>query len=385
MTFLREKKKEKEKLREKERNISEEEHVLIWWMTQSLVLLLSNFEFLSSIEQACQNFHRYTFLLHSLWSPSSWIVSLNFFSSSFALNFFFLLFPSLFFSHSQLFFLLLSITDASILGLENVVWWRSRSMILQFFYRFSTPFLVLWYMLILWTQCNRKAIFWVERNYFLWLIQTLIAILCFSEAVLLQYLTYKVSFSFFNSFLFLSSLSSIFFLSSISPLLFSFPIFEGEKNTFKLSTFTLDLFQVFRYVSSITWFLLLLFFSFLLFLFLHSTFWSFDSPCNQSKWSYNFLKIWFVTGIEIYYKKSSTFSVIIFSILSFFIPLSFFHFSASRFFSFILSFYFHGSKILKHISVLPLQNFFHFRIFSKYWELFTHKNVLLFSREISTL
>lgn len=39
---------------------------------------------------------------------------------------------------------------------------------------------------------NRKAILWVERNYFLWLIQTFIAILCFSEAVLLQYLTYKV-------------------------------------------------------------------------------------------------------------------------------------------------------------------------------------------------
>jgi len=40
---------------------------------------------------------------------------------------------------------------------------------------------------------NWPAIFWVERDYSLWLIHVILAIISFSETILLIYLNYKVS------------------------------------------------------------------------------------------------------------------------------------------------------------------------------------------------
>lgn len=40
---------------------------------------------------------------------------------------------------------------------------------------------------------NFKALFWVDRGPNIWLMQTTIAVICLFEALLMQYLTYKVS------------------------------------------------------------------------------------------------------------------------------------------------------------------------------------------------
>lgn len=40
---------------------------------------------------------------------------------------------------------------------------------------------------------NFKALFWVDRGPILWSFQAFIAVICFFEAILMQYLTYKVS------------------------------------------------------------------------------------------------------------------------------------------------------------------------------------------------
>jgi hypothetical protein len=40
---------------------------------------------------------------------------------------------------------------------------------------------------------NFRALFWVDRGPTIWALQTAIAVICLSEAVLMQYLTYKVS------------------------------------------------------------------------------------------------------------------------------------------------------------------------------------------------
>lgn len=39
---------------------------------------------------------------------------------------------------------------------------------------------------------NFKALFWVDRGQITWCLQTIIAVICFMEALLMQYLTYKV-------------------------------------------------------------------------------------------------------------------------------------------------------------------------------------------------
>lgn len=41
---------------------------------------------------------------------------------------------------------------------------------------------------------NFRALFWVDRGPIIWCLQTSIAVICFTEALLMQYLTYKVSF-----------------------------------------------------------------------------------------------------------------------------------------------------------------------------------------------
>lgn len=40
---------------------------------------------------------------------------------------------------------------------------------------------------------NFRALFWVDRGPVIWGMQTTIAVICFIEAILMQYLTYKVS------------------------------------------------------------------------------------------------------------------------------------------------------------------------------------------------
>lgn len=40
---------------------------------------------------------------------------------------------------------------------------------------------------------NFRALFWVDRGPVIWSMQTTIAVICFVEALLMQYLTYKVS------------------------------------------------------------------------------------------------------------------------------------------------------------------------------------------------
>lgn len=40
---------------------------------------------------------------------------------------------------------------------------------------------------------NFRALFWVDRGPGIWALQTLIAVICFVEALLMQYLTYKVT------------------------------------------------------------------------------------------------------------------------------------------------------------------------------------------------
>lgn len=40
---------------------------------------------------------------------------------------------------------------------------------------------------------NFRALFWVDRGQIVWTMQTTIAVICFIEALLMQYLTYKVS------------------------------------------------------------------------------------------------------------------------------------------------------------------------------------------------
>lgn len=40
---------------------------------------------------------------------------------------------------------------------------------------------------------NFDALFWVDRGPGIWALQTTIAVICFIEAILMQYLTYKVS------------------------------------------------------------------------------------------------------------------------------------------------------------------------------------------------
>lgn len=40
---------------------------------------------------------------------------------------------------------------------------------------------------------NFRALFWVDRGPVVWTMQTTIAVICFIEALLMQYLTYKVS------------------------------------------------------------------------------------------------------------------------------------------------------------------------------------------------
>lgn len=39
---------------------------------------------------------------------------------------------------------------------------------------------------------NFQALFWVDRGPLVWMLQTCIAVICFLEAILMQYLTYKV-------------------------------------------------------------------------------------------------------------------------------------------------------------------------------------------------
>lgn len=39
---------------------------------------------------------------------------------------------------------------------------------------------------------NFRALFWVDRGPGVWALQTTIAVICFVEALLMQYLTYKV-------------------------------------------------------------------------------------------------------------------------------------------------------------------------------------------------
>lgn len=41
---------------------------------------------------------------------------------------------------------------------------------------------------------NFRALFWVDRGPNIWALQTTIAVICLSEALLMQYLTYKVSY-----------------------------------------------------------------------------------------------------------------------------------------------------------------------------------------------
>lgn len=40
---------------------------------------------------------------------------------------------------------------------------------------------------------NFRALFWVDRDPTVWALQTTIAVVCLCEAILMQYLTYKVS------------------------------------------------------------------------------------------------------------------------------------------------------------------------------------------------
>lgn len=40
---------------------------------------------------------------------------------------------------------------------------------------------------------NFQALIWVDRGPIIWLLQTSIAVICFLEAIMMQYLTYKVS------------------------------------------------------------------------------------------------------------------------------------------------------------------------------------------------
>jgi len=40
---------------------------------------------------------------------------------------------------------------------------------------------------------NFKALFWVDRGPAIWALQATIAVICFMEAILMQYLTYKVT------------------------------------------------------------------------------------------------------------------------------------------------------------------------------------------------
>lgn len=40
---------------------------------------------------------------------------------------------------------------------------------------------------------NYQALFWVDRGPIIWLLQTSIAVICFLEAIMMHYLTYKVS------------------------------------------------------------------------------------------------------------------------------------------------------------------------------------------------
>lgn len=40
---------------------------------------------------------------------------------------------------------------------------------------------------------NFRALFWVDRGPTVWALQTTIAVICFIEAILMQYLTYKVA------------------------------------------------------------------------------------------------------------------------------------------------------------------------------------------------
>lgn len=40
---------------------------------------------------------------------------------------------------------------------------------------------------------NFRALFWVDRGPVIWTMQTTIAVICFVEAILMQYLTYKVN------------------------------------------------------------------------------------------------------------------------------------------------------------------------------------------------
>lgn len=39
---------------------------------------------------------------------------------------------------------------------------------------------------------NFQALIWVDRGPVIWLLQTSIAVICFLEAIMMQYLTYKV-------------------------------------------------------------------------------------------------------------------------------------------------------------------------------------------------